>query len=126
MYIKNLKHAHLTPVFRLHNIHLVFSNCTHKYKKILCTEKPVLNASFKDFLCTKINNHSSEKKDKYVFKGINSLHTTQISSLFIVFFEKSDAKIKFLFFIGVLNIFYMNNKPAMLIMWNWSRPWECV
>ena len=25
LYIRNLKYAHLTPVFRLHNIHLVFS-----------------------------------------------------------------------------------------------------
>ena len=25
LYIRNLKPAHLTPVFRLHNIHLVFS-----------------------------------------------------------------------------------------------------
>ena len=45
MYISNLKYAHLTSVFRLHNIHLVFSTCPHKYKWLLCTEKPVFNAS---------------------------------------------------------------------------------
>ena len=26
---KNLKNAHLTPIFRLYNIHLVFSACPH-------------------------------------------------------------------------------------------------
>ena len=29
---RNLKYAHLTPIFRQHNIHLVSSNCQHKYK----------------------------------------------------------------------------------------------
>ena len=49
LYIRNLKYAYLTPIFRLQNIHLMFSTCPHKYKWILCTEKPVLNASFQDF-----------------------------------------------------------------------------
>ena len=35
----------LTPIFRLHNIHLVFSICQHKYKWILCTENPVFKIS---------------------------------------------------------------------------------
>ena len=48
-YLRNLKYAHLTPIFRLHNIHLVFSTHQHKHKWILCTEKPVLNGSFQDF-----------------------------------------------------------------------------
>ena len=32
LYIRNLKCAHLTPVFRLHNIHLVSSTYQQKYK----------------------------------------------------------------------------------------------
>ena len=47
LYIRNLKYAHLTPIFRQHNIHLVSS--TYQHKLILCTEKLVLNASFQDF-----------------------------------------------------------------------------
>ena len=40
------------------SIHLVFSTCCqHKYNWILCTKKPVSNASFQDFWCTNINNH---------------------------------------------------------------------
>ena len=48
-YKKNIhsKYGDLTPIFRLFNIHLVFSNCPYKYKCILCTVKPVLNPSFK-------------------------------------------------------------------------------
>ena len=42
-----------TPIFRLHNIYLVFSTCPHKYKWILCTEKPF----FFNFWCSKINNN---------------------------------------------------------------------
>ena len=57
LYIKNLKYAHhLTPFFRLHNIHLVFSTCQHKYKSILCTKNPVLNPDFSKFLMYKWNN----------------------------------------------------------------------
>ena len=75
MCIRNLKYAHLTPIFWIHNIHLVFSTWSHKYKWILWTEKPVFNLSFQDFWCTNINNHltCSVRNDKYVF---------------IVFFEK--------------------------------------
>ena len=71
LYIRNLKYAHLTSVFRQHNINLVSSTCHHKYKCILRTEKPVLNTSFQDFLCTNINNHlfCFEKYDNYVFKS---------------------------------------------------------
>ena len=43
MYIRYLIYAHLTPIFRLHNI---FS---HKYKWILCTE----NGSIKFLMCNK-------------------------------------------------------------------------
>ena len=53
----NIKYAHLTPSFWLHNINLVFSTCPHIYKWILCTENPVLNTIFQDFWCTNINNH---------------------------------------------------------------------
>ena len=91
LYIRNLKYSHLTTIFRQHNIHLVSS--TYKYKWILCTEKPVLNASFQDFLCTNINNHlfCFEKTVTTYLKTKNSLHATRISSfkyVFIVFFEK--------------------------------------
>ena len=44
VYIRNLKYCTLNTIFRQHNIHLVFSTCQHKYKWILCIEKPVLNA----------------------------------------------------------------------------------
>ena len=44
LYIRNFKYVYLTPIFLLHNIHLVFSTCPHKYKWILCTAKLVLNA----------------------------------------------------------------------------------
>ena len=69
LYIRNLKYAHLTPIFRQHNIHLVSYTCQHKW--ILCTEKPVLNASFQDFWFTNINNHlfCFEKNDNYIVKG---------------------------------------------------------
>ena len=97
-YIRNLKYAHLTPIFRQHNIHFVSSTCQHKYKWILCTEKPVLNASSQDFWCTNINNHlfCFEKTITTYFKAINSIHATWISSfkyVFIVFFEKTNAEI---------------------------------
>ena len=51
----------------------------------MCFEKPGLN----HLICF-------ESDDKYVFKNFNSLQTTQINSfkyVFIVFLEKSDAKI---------------------------------
>ena len=54
------KDPHLTTIFRLPNIHLVFSTCPHKYKFIFCTKNPVLNASFKDLsfkIITNMNNH---------------------------------------------------------------------
>ena len=57
MYIKNHRYTNLTPVFRLYNIHLEFSTYPHKFKRILYTEKKVLNASFQDFWYTNINNH---------------------------------------------------------------------
>ena len=92
MYIRNLKYAHLTSVSRQHNIHLVSSTCQHKYKWILCTEKPILNASFQDFWCTNINNHlfCFKKTITTYLKAKNSPHATRISSfkcVFIVFFE---------------------------------------
>ena len=43
-------------MFQQHNIHLVLSTYQHKYKWILCTEKPILNTSVQDFWCTNINN----------------------------------------------------------------------
>ena len=54
-----------TFFFRRHNIHLVFSTCQHKYKWILCTEKPVLNE--RDFLINKYK--SSDLFWKKIFKG---------------------------------------------------------
>ena len=91
IYIRN--YAHSTPIFRLRNIHLVFSTCPHKYKWILCTENPVLNASFQNFLCTNINNHPicCEKLVIKYLKARNSIHAKQtiaIKYVFIVFFEK--------------------------------------
>ena len=84
MYIRNLKYAHLTPIFQLHNIHLY-----------LCTEK-VLNLSFHDFLCTKINNNLiCFKKMK-----MNSYLKTNIQHEFLAlnahlssFSKKSNTKI---------------------------------
>ena len=60
--------------------------------------KTVLNASFKDFLYTNINNYQIclIKKVKTYLKDKNSLHTTRISSRNYVltsFPNKSDAKI---------------------------------
>ena len=57
LYIRNLKFAHLTHIFRLHYIHLEFVTCPHKFKWMLCTDKPVFNACFKDIYCTNINSH---------------------------------------------------------------------
>ena len=93
LYIRNLKYTHLTSVFRQHNIHLVSTTCQHKYKWILCIEKPVLNASFQDFRCPNINIHLFyfEKTISTYLKAKNSLHATLISSfkyVFIIFFEK--------------------------------------
>ena len=98
LYIRNLKYAHLTHIFQLHNIHLVFFTCPHKYKWILCTEKPVLNASFQVFWCTNINSHliCFEKTINMYLKAKDSLQTAGFfcfKYVFIVFFEKSDAKI---------------------------------
>ena len=52
MYIKNIKCSHLTPVFQLRNINLEFSTCPHKFKWLLCTEKPDLK-----FLMYNLDNH---------------------------------------------------------------------
>ena len=70
-YIINLKYAHLTPIFRLHNIDLLCCTCPHKYKWIFCYEKPVFNVIFQAFWCTKIKNHliCFENNDNYVFRG---------------------------------------------------------
>ena len=38
LHIRNLKYAHLTPIFRLHKIYLVSSTCLHKYPLILYSE----------------------------------------------------------------------------------------
>ena len=68
--IKNPKYPQLTPVFRLHNIHLKFFTYQNKYKWILCTKNPVLNTRFQDFWCMNINKHliCFEKEDKYILK----------------------------------------------------------
>ena len=85
MYIRNLKNGHLTPIFLQHNIHLVSSTCQHKYKWILCTEKPVLNASFQDFWCTNIT-VLFRKNDSYNVRTKAKIPYTQNS-------KKTDAKI---------------------------------
>ena len=93
LYIRNLKYAHLTPIFRRHNIHLVSSTCQHKYRWILCTEKPVLNATFQDFWFTNIKNHliCFEKTVNMYLKAKNNTNTlnTYLSSIS----KTSDAKI---------------------------------
>ena len=45
LYIRNLKYANFTPVFRLHNIYLELSTCPHKFGWILCADKVVFNAT---------------------------------------------------------------------------------
>ena len=40
---KSLMYSQLTPIFRLHNLHLEFSTNS------MCTKKTVLNAKVKDF-----------------------------------------------------------------------------
>ena len=63
---------------------------------ILCTENLVLNASFKNFGCTKINNLliCLEKNDKYVFKIPYTQHKFLALNMHISSFSKKpDAKI---------------------------------
>ena len=96
MYIRNLKYAHLTPVFRQHNIHLLFYR-QHKYIWIFCTEKPDSNANFQEY---KWSSDFFSKKTIDMFlnsnlKAINSLHTTRTSSfkyVFIVCFKNQMLK----------------------------------
>ena len=128
MYIRNLKHAHLTSVFRQHNIHLVSSTCQHKYKWILCTEKPVLNASFQDFCFV------SKKTITTYLKAKNSLHATRIyifKYVFIVFFEKKRMlKYTFRVLISKFSLWYkypindsfhyvrtFNSKENFILIW---------
>ena len=53
---KYLWYPHSTYVFRLLNNPCDFSNCSHKFKGLLCIEKQVLNSVLKDFLYTNPNN----------------------------------------------------------------------
>ena len=53
---ENLNTAHLT-LFVANNIILVFSTCKHKKNGYCVPKTPVLNASFKYFWSTNINNH---------------------------------------------------------------------
>ena len=79
LYIRNLKQLHLTPVFRLHNINLELSICSHKFKWLLYIETPVL-----DFWCANMNNNQIcwEKKTINTYlKAKNSSNTKLISSL---------------------------------------------
>ena len=65
LYLRNLKYAHLTPIFRLNNIHFEFSTCQYKLKRFLCNEKPVLNESKMSDICTNINDYQiCIEKDK--------------------------------------------------------------
>ena len=79
-----LNAAHLTHIFRQHNIHFIFSTYQHRYKLILCTGKLVLNASFQDFWCRNIHNHLIPYT-QHEFLALN----TYLSSAS----KKSDAKI---------------------------------
>ena len=86
--IWNIYTFNLTPVFRPQNIHLKFSTCPNQFKRILCTEKPVLSSKSQDFRCTNlkgycISNHliCFEKDEKYE----NYPHTTRISGFKYVF-----------------------------------------
>ena len=88
LYFINLKYSHLTPIFRLHNIHLVLSTCPHKYKWLLCTSK----TEFSRFSKIKKTLICSEKTINTYLKAKNSLYTTQISSfkyVFIIFSQKN-------------------------------------
>ena len=84
-----LNTAHLTQLFDNTISIQFFSTCQHKYK-------------FSRFLVyvqtTNINNHLIffKKTNNTYLKAKNSQHTTRISNftyVFIIFFEKSDAKI---------------------------------
>ena len=100
LYIRNFKYAHLTPIFQIHKINLVFSTCPHKYKWILSTDKPVLNESFQDFWCTKINNHliCFEKKKKNIYQKIpHKQHDFLALNMYLSSFcKKSHEKYTFL------------------------------
>ena len=94
MYIINLRYAHLNPIFRLHNIHLVFSTCPHKYKLMLCTEKPVLKNRFQDFWYTNFNNHLIfSKMINMYLKAKNSLHTPRILCSMSCKFEQENLPV---------------------------------
>ena len=84
LYIRNLNYAHLTHIFRQHNIWKI------GFKR-----------EFQDFWCTNINNHlhCSEKTINTNLKGKNSIHATRISSFifaFIVYIEKNQM-LKYIF-----------------------------
>ena len=84
MHIRNVECVLLTPVFWLHNIHLEFSiSCPHKFKWILCTNRPVLNTSFQDLWCTNISNQligfDKDEKNMYL-NDKNSYHTKKCLS----------------------------------------------
>ena len=118
LYIRNLKYFTFNTYFSTTQYHLVFSTCQHKCKSILCTEKPVLNASFQDFWCTNINNHliCFEKTINMSLKAKNSLHTTRISSFntyLSSFSKREDAKIYIIFCIRRLGNIKKINKTFM-------------
>ena len=92
MFIRKLEHAHLTPIFQLHNIHLVFSTCPHIYKCILCFENPVLNVSLQVFGWSKnyLIIWCFKNTITTYLRAKNSLHTTRsFKYVFVVFSEKN-------------------------------------
>ena len=65
-----LNTAHLKPIFRQHNINLVFSTLPTQIQMDIVYRKTGFKREFSRFM-TNINNHliCFEKNDKYTFKG---------------------------------------------------------
>ena len=83
LYTWNLKYHYLKPVFLILDMHLEFTTCTHKFKCLFNTEKPVLNAVFNlsEILNQIIIRFGMAKHRNAHFKAKNSPHTTQILDL---------------------------------------------
>ena len=83
--------------------------CQHKYKWILCTEKPVLNASFQYFLCKNITNHLNSMNTYLKAKIPYTQHeflalNTYLSS----FSKKSDDKIFIVYQKALIRTFHIS------------------
>ena len=117
LYIRNLKYAHLTPIFWQHNIHLVSSYLPTQIQINIVHRKTGFKRKFSR--CTNMNNHlfCFEKTITMYLKAKNYLHATQISSfkyVFIIFFKKkTDAKIYiFCSRITFVNLQFRSRKPG--------------